>query len=105
MKYGSVLVTRALIMGRYGMLKCRANFSSGYGNKSCPKSNKIDDERHRINYCPVYQEINLYDCENKLDFDLIYSDDLNEILKVVEVILKLWDLGFGKNSMRLTADQ
>ena len=105
MKYGSVLVTRALIMGRYGMLKCRANFSSGYGNKSCPKCNTIDDERHRINYCPVYQEINLYDCENKLDFDLIYSDDLNEILKVVEVILKLWDLGFGKNSMRMTAYQ
>ena len=31
--YGSVLTTRALIMGRYGMLNCGANFAKGYGGE------------------------------------------------------------------------
>ena len=104
MNYGSVVVTRAVIMGRYGMLKCRANFSAGYGSKNCPVCNKVDDEHHRINECSSFQRINLYDCVSKVDFNLIYSDNLDDILKVVEVILKMWDLGFGKNTMRQTLD-
>ena len=102
MEYGSVIVTRAVIMGRYGMLNCKANFSSGYGGKDCATCNKVDDENHRINECVEYRAINLYQMEEKINFNLIYSDRLEEVLKVVEIILKLWDLGFGKNTMRQT---
>ena len=95
-----MIVTRAVLMGRYGMLKCRANFSSSYTNKNCPECNVIDDESHRINYCSVFRSTNLYDSTEKIDYDKLFSNDLNEVLTVVTIILKLWDLGCGKNSMR-----
>ena len=100
MNYGSAVVTRALIMGRYGMLKCKSNFSCGNGRKLCDVCGSIDDEDHRINYCVVYQSINRCNSESKIDFNCIYSDDLNESLKVVKIVLGLWDLGNGRNEMR-----
>ena len=61
----------------------------------------IDDENHRINQCVLYRSINLYDSGDKINYDWIYSNDLNEVLNVVKIILKMWDLGFGKNTMRV----
>ena len=61
----------------------------------------IDDENHRINQCVLYRSINLYDSSDKINYDWIYSNDLNEVLNVVKIILKMWDLGFGKNTMRV----
>ena len=52
---------RALIMGRYGMLDCRANFSRDYGGKLCEECKVIDDKRHRINFGQKYSPINRYD--------------------------------------------
>ena len=100
MNYGSVVITRAVIMGRYGMLSCNANFSCGNGNKICPECSVIDDESHRINYCVKYKEINLYEVDEKIDFEQIYSVDIDKVLEVAQVILKIWDLGYGKNQMR-----
>ena len=100
MENGSAIVTRAVVMGRYGMLKCRANFSSSFTDKNCPACKTVDDEQHRINYCSLYRTTNLCDSINKIDYSLIYSDDLNDVLQVVTIILKMWDLGFGKNEMR-----
>ena len=82
------------------MLKCRANFSSSFTDKNCPTCNTVDDEQHRINYCSLYRTINLCDSINKIEYSLIYSEDLNDVLQVVTIILKMWDLGFGKNEMR-----
>ena len=100
MNKGSVIVTRVVLMGRYGMLKCRANFSSSFSSKNCPKCDVVDDESHRINYCSVFRSINLCDSTEKINFDGLFSDNLNEVLTVVTIILKLWDLGCGKNRMR-----
>ena len=94
------LITRAYIMGRYGMLKCAANFSCGYGSKNCSECGVIDDEDHRINHCTLWQDRNLCRSDDKIDFNLIYSENIHESIKVVEIILKLWDLGNGKNAMR-----
>ena len=60
----------------------------------------IDDENHRINQCSLFRKFNLYDSKDKIQYDWIYSDDLNDVLKVVKIILKMWDLGCGKNEMR-----
>ena len=100
MNYGPVLVTRAVIMGCYGMLNCKANFSGGSGNKNCTTCCVLDDENHRINHCIRYKEVNLYEQRDKIDFSQIYSDNLANVIRVVEIILKLWDLGYGKNMMR-----
>ena len=95
-----ILYTRALIMGRYGMLKCTNNFSCGYGTKMCDTCNVIDDESHRINHCGKWQGANLHGNNNKIDYGKIFSDDTSECLEIVKIILSLWDLENGKNEMR-----
>ena len=87
-------------MGRYGMLQCAANFEKSYGGKNCRECSVIDDENHRINECKVWEHINLYNVNEKLDFDLIYSENTVHCIKIVERILIMWDLGNGRNTMR-----
>ena len=91
---------RAFIMGRYGMLQCAANFANGHGGKDCRNCGVIDNEHHRINDCPVWKDINLLNNTECLDFNLIHSDTEVEVLKVVETIITLWDLGNNRNCMR-----
>ena len=94
----NVLIARAIIMGRYGMLQCAANFEHSYGGKNCGHCGVTDNEDHRINHCEKYETLNLYGSYEKVPFELIYSDD--ECMRVVERILMMWDLVNGKNTMR-----
>ena len=89
-------------MGRYGMLQCAANFSCGYKGKNCHECGVIDDENHRVNYCKRWSDRNLSGSDEKLDFVLIYSENHQESMKIIELILSLWDLGNGRNVMRET---
>ena len=100
MKENNKLITRAYIMGRYGMLQCAANYSMGYATKLCKECGVTDDEEHRINHCKLWIDTNLSTSCEKLNFDDIYSDDRVKSLKVVERVLLMWDLGNGKNIMR-----
>ena len=70
------------------------------GGTNCHKCGAIDDEAHRINYCRVWSDRNLSRSDNKVDFKQIYSENRVESMKIVEVILSLWDLGNGRNVMR-----
>ena len=94
------LKARAYIMGRFGMLQCAANFSNGYGGKNCVKCNVIDDEQHRINHCPEWGDINLISTNECIDFGLIYDDDDDVSMQVIERIISMWDLGNNMNCMR-----
>ena len=94
------MIARAYIMGRYGVLQCAANFSTGYATKECRECGMTDDENHRINYCKLWCDTNLYAVDEKLNFDDIYSDDHAKSLVVVERVLLMWDLGNGKNAMK-----
>ena len=96
----SCLETRALIMGRYGMLECKANFSCGYGSKICDECNVEDNESHRMNHCPKYRSINRYDESVKVNFGDIYSDELKIAGPVIEAVLSMWDLANGRNKMK-----
>ena len=87
-------------MGRYGMLQCAANFSTGFGGKNCGKCGVVDDEDHRINYCSLWSTINLSSCNKKMDFKLIFSEEEQESMRVIRVVLDMWDLENGKNCMR-----
>ena len=80
-KNQSVTFTRALIMGRYGMLQCANNFSNGYGSKDCKSCCVIDNENHRLNHCPLWATVNLYHKSTKVDFDDIYADDYEKCLE------------------------
>ena len=102
-QYGSVIIARTLIMARYGMLLCKANFSCGSKNRNCDKCGDLDNKDHRINHCILFRNINLYDSDTKIDYDMIYSNEIHTASKVVDVILKVWDLGSGRNAMCGTA--
>ena len=101
MRENNKLITRAYIMGRYGMLQCAANYSTGYATKECKDCGVTDDENHRINHCKTWRSTNLYDSCDKINFDDIYDDDRAKSLKIVERVLLMWDLGNGKNAMRI----
>ena len=100
MKTNNKLMARAYIMGRYGMLQCAANYSTGYATKDCRECDMTDDENHRINHCRLWLNTNLFSSCDKLNFEDIYSDDRSKSLKVIERILLMWDLGNGRNIMR-----
>ena len=99
-KNHSITHTRALIMGRYGMLKWANNFSHGHGTRNCDVCNVVDDESHRMNECIKWGGINLADKTEKISFNDIYLDDYHRCLAVVVLILSIWDLENGKNEMR-----
>ena len=73
MRHGFVIVTRALIMGRFGMLQCKANYSYGSKNKNCDTCKVLDDKNHRINECILYKDINLYNSDTKINFESMHS--------------------------------
>ena len=100
----TTIQTRALIMGRYGMLDCKSNFSMGYGGKKCVECDTDDDEKHRINHCPRYCDVNWYKKAEKIDFEKVYSDELTEAMTVVNAILAVWDLEHGKNTVKRGAN-
>ena len=95
-----IVHTRAVVMGRYGMLRCANNFSHGHGTKMCDLCGVEDDEDHRINTCPKWEKINFVNSACKVSFGDIYLDDYERCLVVVEAILRMWDLDSGKNEMR-----
>ena len=99
-QYPSIIYARALIMGRYRMLKCANNFSNGYGSKDCALCKVIDDERHRLNVCPKWEKFNRCNDTVKVAFDDIYSDDVEKCHSVVQSVIAVWDLSNGKNEMR-----
>ena len=98
--YNSIHHTRALIMARFGMLKCANNFNTGFGTKLCGECNVCDDENHRINACIKWRKLNRYDEQQKVDFNDIFSGDNDKCFQIVQIILSLWDLENGKNEMR-----
>ena len=100
MRHGFVIVTRALIMGRFGMLQCKANFSYGSKNKNCDTCKVLEDKNHRINECILYKDINLYNSDTKINFESIHSKTMSTSMSVIEIILKMWDLGNERNMMR-----
>ena len=62
----NTLVVRTLIMGRYSMLQCAANFKGTYGGKNCKTCNVVDDESHRMNDCKMWERTNWYGKEENL---------------------------------------
>ena len=97
----SIVFARALIMGRFGMLKCANNFSHGSGGKLCQECAVIDNEDHRINHCKRWESVNLYNAKDKITFGDIYSEDLDRCHAVIGKVLSVWDLDNGKNDIRV----
>ena len=91
---------KMIIMARYGMLDCAANYRGKYGTNLCTQCKVIDDENHRINFCKRWQNINLYRTDYILNFDTIFSDNIEEIRQMSDCLESIWNLENGKNEMR-----
>ena len=92
--------TRALIMGRYGMLDCKNNYAMKYGSKMCLDCDTVDDETHRINDCTKYRGVDGSEGREGINFEMIYSDSMCEAITVINTILSVWDLEHGKNTIK-----
>ena len=66
----------------------------------CKKCNVEDDESHRMNFCSEWGDINRLKSSDKIEYDLIFSANQNESIEIVELIIKMWDLGNNRYCMR-----
>ena len=60
----------------------------------------LDDVDHRINHCSRWNTINLAGCDDKVDFKCILSNEDHVSMKMVDIIIDMWDLENGRNCMR-----
>ena len=72
----------------------------GYGGKLCNVCDVEDDETHRINACVKFGDLNRYRELDKIDFEMIYSDDWDKVMPVICSILSIWDLEHGRNKIK-----
>ena len=82
--------TKTIIIARYGMLQCGKNYR-GTIKEICDRCHCIDDENHRLNYCIKWRERNYYDETEKIDFDLVFSNDVEVLRPIMQGIEKLWN--------------
>ena len=90
--------TKTILVARFGMLECGRNFK-GSNNLNCNECRVIDDEDHRLNSCPKYREINNLSHDTKIDFQLVYSRDVNIVKSIAHEISKVWNTHNANGSM------
>ena len=90
--------TKTIILARYGMLECGQNFS-GTLDKQCKHCKCHDDESHRLNHCPKWRTSNLYDHQEKVDFNDIYSPDINVLRILIAHIQRIWNTNTANGTM------
>ena len=91
--------TRTIMLARYGVLECGKNYK-GTMKEICETCNCSDDENHRLNYCPKWKNMNLYEITEKLNFDRLYSDSLVDIRRLTNVIENVWNTRTANGSIR-----
>ena len=87
------------MIARFGMLQCGKNHQ-GTIEKSCDACNCIDDENHRINYCTKWKDKNLSESAIKVDFNDIYSSDLDTVRALIPHIESIWNTKNAQGSIR-----
>ena len=93
-------VTKVILTSRFGMLECGRNFK-GSQQEICKDCRIVDDESHRLNHCTVFRDMNKCDCDTKIDFQLIFSSDINTLRGIVPEIEKIWNLRNANGTMNI----
>ena len=91
---------KTIIIARYGMLQCGKNYR-GTMNMTCDRCKTIDDENHRLNFCVKWKDRNNYDETKKIDFNLIYSNEVIELRSIIPSIEKVWNKRNGHGTMHV----
>ena len=86
------------MLGRYGMLECGQNFK-GTHKLNCPDCHTYDNEVHRLNNCVRFRTTNQYDSDTKIDFDQIFSDNIENLREIIPRIFKVWNVRNANGTM------
>ena len=54
-------------------------------------SNIPDNEEHRLNYCKVWEDINLCNEVEKIPFENVYSTDVTVLRNIIQKIENIWN--------------
>ena len=87
--------TRTIFMSQNGMLECGKNMRGTIPEK-CPQCDMLDDENHRLNYCPKWKNTNNGD----IDFKDIYSSDGEKLDQIINEIENVWELKYANGRMK-----
>ena len=90
--------TKTLLIARYGMLECGKNFQ-GTRELNCIECNAVDNESHRLNFYIKYCDINFRDCNSKVTFEDVYSNDPNILKNLVQKISTVWNVQNANGTM------
>ena len=82
--------TKTILIARFRMLECGANYK-GTLKEICRTCNTKDDENHRLNECKQYRSINYYDSDCKLPFDNVFSQDPGTLREIIHKIEHVWN--------------
>ena len=78
---------RIILIARYGMLDCAANYSHSYKSKICGVCQILDDENHRLNGCGQTPDTSEWN-----DFKKVYSHDISTLTRMSNEIAQKWGL-------------
>ena len=90
--------TKTIIISRFGMLECGTNFKNS-SSTVCPVCKTSDNENHRLNHCVRFKTTNYFDHVEKVNFDDIYSTDVNVLKNIIAKIDKVWNTRNAHGSM------
>ena len=96
--YATKNETKAIIISRYGMLECGSNFK-GKMNSTCSLCNVLDDESHRFNVCPKWNQNVNQQSHEKINFSEIYSPDIEVIRPLLSKISSMWNTKCANGTM------
>ena len=91
---------KTILTARFKMLECGNNFK-GSQSQMCRECNIIDNENHRFNSCTKFKATNYCDDNMKVDFDLVFSDDIHVLRDIVPKLMKLWNLHNANGTMNV----
>ena len=91
--------TKTVRIARFGMLECGKNFQGTMSKMCSVCCNIVDDEEHRLNICPKYNQHNYCENSDLVKFETIYSDNIDDIRLIISRIASVWNVKTGHGSM------
>ena len=80
------------------MLECGQNFK-GSLKETCQYCDELDNENHRLNFCVKFRDVNLYNSDDKVNFDDIFSNNIQVVRRVIKYIEKVWNVKTAHGSV------
>lgn len=80
------------------MLECGKNFK-GTMKPVCDTCEVVDNEYHRLNDCPKWSSTNLYNETEKIDFNMVYSSEVETIRSIITNVKHVWNTKCANGTM------